>query len=228
MSPYTAISAGSMATPKVEPKRNRRARELSLTVAATKLFARRGFEATTTREIAIEAGCSEGLIHRYFGGKDGLLVSIVRDRASQEAGDFGHTAWPAATIEEELAQLVDWEMERAWSDREFLKVVVRQSIVDSEFSKSIRSIVLKEKGNAIQERLKRFPEGRDLPEEELEALAHFVISTGFTFGFMRPVVLRQDRIQAANTASLIVKMLGRSLASHSFSLDTFQPLPSLT
>jgi TetR/AcrR family transcriptional regulator, regulator of cefoperazone and chloramphenicol sensitivity len=217
-----------MAISKIEPKRNRRARELSLTAAATKLFASKGFEATTTREIAVDAGCSEGLIHRYFGGKDGLLLAIVRDRASHEAEDFRHTAWPAATIEEELVQLVEWEMERAWSDREFLKVVLRQSIVDNEFSKSIRNIVLKEKSNVIQERMRRFREGRDLPAEELEALAHFVISTAFMFGFMRPVVLRQDRTHAAHTASLIVKLLGRSLASSSFSLATFESLPSVT
>jgi AcrR family transcriptional regulator len=217
-----------MSTPKLQPRRNRRARELSLTAAATRLFASRGFEATTTREIAIAAGCSEGLIHRYFGGKDGLLLAIVRDRASQEAQDFGHTAWPAATIEEELVQLVDWEMERAWSDREFLKVVLRHSIVNNEFSKSVHNIVLKEKRNVVQERLKRFPEGRYLPADELEALAHFVISTAFVFGFVRPVVLRQDRTQAANTANIIVRMLGRSLASSSFSLAAFESLPSLT
>lgn len=217
-----------MATPKVEPKRNRRARELSLTTAAIKLFASRGFEGTTTREIAVEAGCSEGLIHRYFGSKDGLLLAIIRDRASQEAQGFVHGAWPAATFEEELVQLVEWEMEQAWADRAFLKVVLRQSIVDNNFSKSVNSIVLQEKGDAIQERLKRFPEGRDLPKAELEALAHFVVSTGFMFGFMRPVVLHQNRTQAANTANQIVRMLGRSLASSSFVLDTFESLPSLT
>jgi AcrR family transcriptional regulator len=214
--------------PKVEQKRDRRARELSLTAAATKLFASKGFEATTTREIAIEAGCSEGLIHRYFGGKDGLLVGIVRNRASRDAENFWQGTWLSTSIEDELAQLVEWEMEQAWRDREFLKVVLRHAIVDISFSKSVSSIVLQEKGNVIQDRLKRFREARDLPVLELEALAHFVISTGFMFGFVRPVILRQERTHAAATANQIVRMLGRSLASSSFSLDTFESLPFLS
>jgi TetR/AcrR family transcriptional regulator, regulator of cefoperazone and chloramphenicol sensitivity len=212
----------------MEQRRDRGAREVSLIIAASKLFASKGFEATKTREIAIEAGCSEGLIHRYFGGKDGLLLAIVRHHVSHEAVDFENDAWRAATVEDELIQLVDWELERAWRDREFLKVVLRQAVIDSSFSKAINTIVLSKKRELIEDRLTRFPECRDLPKGELEALAHFVITTGFVFGFMRPVVLRQDRAQAALTANNIARMLGRSLASNSFSLEAFQSLPSLT
>ena len=64
--------------------RNRRAREQALIEAASKLFASRGFEATTTREIAAKAGCAEGLIHRYFQSKAGLLLAIIQARVSQE------------------------------------------------------------------------------------------------------------------------------------------------
>ena len=57
--------------------RNRESREAALLSAAGKLFAARGYEATTTREIAACAGCAEGLISRYFRGKAGLLRALI-------------------------------------------------------------------------------------------------------------------------------------------------------
>jgi AcrR family transcriptional regulator len=65
-------------------KRNRSGRERQLIPSATRLFASRGYDATTTREIAALAGCAEGLIHRYFKGKAGLLFALIRYRVSQD------------------------------------------------------------------------------------------------------------------------------------------------
>lgn len=47
--------------------------------AARKLFEQRGFEATTTREIAAEADIGAGTLFLYAGSKEDLLVMIFRD-----------------------------------------------------------------------------------------------------------------------------------------------------
>ena len=44
---------------------------------ASELFSKNGFEATSTRLIAIKAGVSEGLIFRHFNNKDGLLNVLL-------------------------------------------------------------------------------------------------------------------------------------------------------
>ena len=41
--------------------------------------------ATTTRAIAARAGCSEGLIQNYFGGKEGLLMAVMHAGADEQA-----------------------------------------------------------------------------------------------------------------------------------------------
>jgi len=63
-------------------------RSEALIDSATRAFARNGFEAATTRQIAAEAGCSEGLIHRYFGGKAGLLDAVLGDVADSVVGSL--------------------------------------------------------------------------------------------------------------------------------------------
>jgi AcrR family transcriptional regulator len=45
--------------------------------AARRLFAARGFELTSIRAIAAEAGVNQGLIMTYFGGKEALFMEAV-------------------------------------------------------------------------------------------------------------------------------------------------------
>ena len=47
---------------------------------ALSLFAAQGFDATSTRQIAKEAGIAEGLIFHYFPTKASLLTAILEDR----------------------------------------------------------------------------------------------------------------------------------------------------
>src|SRR5437588_6206998 len=116
--------------PAVKRKRNRTAREEALVAAASKLFASRGYVSSTTREIAAAAGCAEGLIHRYFGGKAGLLSALIEERAFEEVVDLDEELRPASRLEDEFAQIVDWEIDRIWQDREVLKVLIPRSLVD--------------------------------------------------------------------------------------------------
>ena len=48
-----------------------------LIAAARMMFSRQGFERTTVREIAGEAGVNPALINRYFGGKEQLFAEAV-------------------------------------------------------------------------------------------------------------------------------------------------------
>ncbi|WP_048649244.1 CerR family C-terminal domain-containing protein [Nitratireductor soli] len=49
----------------------------SLVLAALKLFGEKGFEGTTTREIATEAKANIGSISYHFGGKEGLRTACA-------------------------------------------------------------------------------------------------------------------------------------------------------
>ncbi len=47
--------------------------------AAQKLFARKGFDATTTKDLARRAGVAEGTIFRYFPSKKTILIELATD-----------------------------------------------------------------------------------------------------------------------------------------------------
>ncbi|ERN42568.1 transcriptional regulator [Rubidibacter lacunae KORDI 51-2] len=59
-------------TPK--PEETTRSRILK---AAQRLFARKGYEATTTRDLAAEAGVAEGTLFRHFTNKKAILIEVA-------------------------------------------------------------------------------------------------------------------------------------------------------
>lgn len=52
-------------------------RKAQILDAAARVFARKGYERATTREIAAEADVSEGNIYNYFASKRDLLLNLV-------------------------------------------------------------------------------------------------------------------------------------------------------
>ncbi|MGW2374551.1 MULTISPECIES: TetR/AcrR family transcriptional regulator [Kitasatospora] len=76
------------------PRRRDAARSRELLIrAALELFAERGFDRTTTREIGERAGVDPALIARYFGGKTQLYLATVRLELGDEV--------PADLLDEE-------------------------------------------------------------------------------------------------------------------------------
>ncbi|MEV0071979.1 MULTISPECIES: TetR/AcrR family transcriptional regulator [unclassified Amycolatopsis] len=58
-------------------KRDAAATKAALLDAAEQLFAERGFDRTTVRDIAGRAGANQALLFRYFGSKEALFESVM-------------------------------------------------------------------------------------------------------------------------------------------------------
>lgn len=188
------------------------AKRESLIVAATKLFARRGYEATRTAEIAARAGCAEGLIHRYFGGKKGLLLALIQQRVSKEVVELTDQLPIAPTLEEEVLQLVEWEVRNMWHDQDFLRVIISRALVEPHVGKVLSQAGLSRHVPAFVQRLKHFKQRHPLSDEEMEGLAQSIKTIGLVFGFMRPVLLQQDRRTAGKMATTIAKIMLRGVS----------------
>lgn len=75
--------------------------------AAYKVLAEKGYDATTLREISRAAQTAPGLIHYYFGGKDQLLVEVLKtmsDRYTQATADLSRRVTPDQFLEAALFQ----------------------------------------------------------------------------------------------------------------------------
>jgi TetR/AcrR family transcriptional regulator, cholesterol catabolism regulator len=67
-------------TTRHDPAGTLRARILT---EAARLFAERGFAATSVREIALAAGCTKPALYYHFGGKEQLFVRAIRHETEE-------------------------------------------------------------------------------------------------------------------------------------------------
>jgi AcrR family transcriptional regulator len=201
------------ATTAVDParRRDRAARKQSLIVAATKLFARHGYEATTTREIAARAGCSEGLIHRYFKGKEGLLLAVMSSHISWRLLELTERLPLSASLEEEIRQLVSWEVDRMWEDRDFLRLTVQRAMLDPKIARYARLVGPTRLAKTIAKRLRHHQDQCVLDDDDIEAASNAISALCFVFGFMRPAVLGYHQKETQRMAMNIAKLIARGL-----------------
>jgi AcrR family transcriptional regulator len=68
--------------------RGEQAVRASLIDAATELFAERGPGSVSVRQIAEAAGVNHGLVHHYFGSKDGLVTAVLDELSAQAAAEL--------------------------------------------------------------------------------------------------------------------------------------------
>jgi AcrR family transcriptional regulator len=71
----------------------------SLVAAATELFAARGPDGVSLREIAAHAGLNYGLIHQYVGSKDDLLRVVIAHSTQTTAARFAEAAGVSEALE---------------------------------------------------------------------------------------------------------------------------------
>ncbi len=175
-------------------KRDKLLRQSALIEAANAVFAEHGYDGATTRQIAERAGCSEGLIHRYFSGKRGLLLAILDSKAANIVAEFESALPDCPTIPEEIEQLLLWHLDVMWERRDFMRVAVSQATIDPETGRIIGSGINKRRVDLIIEKLLRHQTaGHIRPDVDLEAVAHSVAGLGFAIGFVFRVCFDEER-----------------------------------
>jgi AcrR family transcriptional regulator len=112
------------------PRRSRQAERKEetrreLITAATKLFAERGFHATSLEQIARDAGYTTGAIYFHFGGKDELFIAAFESYALTRVGEvteiYEQTSGP---LPRKARAFADHWMARQAADPRFMVVAL--------------------------------------------------------------------------------------------------------
>jgi len=159
--------------------------------AAKELFARQGFEGTTTRQIAQAARVNEAIIFRHFASKEDLYWAVI-DRESELAG------WQPALRR---------QLSSGASDREILTGIAEDILVrraqDSSLSRLLLFSALEN-----QERSQRFFQTHVV--EYYEAIAKYIckrIEDG-VFRAMNPLLAARSFVGMIVYHSLIQEIYG--------------------
>ncbi len=106
-------------------------RRAEILEAATAVFARRGYHQARTKQIADEAGLSEGLIYHYFGSKRQLLLAII-DRITTESIPQVYEKPESSDLASLALAFLRDRLDMLKRNQQLLKVVLPELINDEE------------------------------------------------------------------------------------------------
>jgi AcrR family transcriptional regulator len=119
----------------------RKQREAQILDAATRVFASKGYRAATTREIAAEAGVSEGTIYNYFDSKYDLLIAMSKRLALESLGQLDELP-PQEDVRAYVTALVRDRFELLTRNMDLIRALMPEVLVDEELRQAYVEQVL--------------------------------------------------------------------------------------
>ena len=167
-------------------QRNRRATEDKLIAAAVGEFAEKGYENATTRVIAKRASCSEALIQRYFDGKEGLLLAVLKQNESNFGMDFARPLCLSIAIE--AREMLTSAIAQLASRSETMRIVLSRVLLDSSFRSDFNRISIRWQIRiGLEARLARYALAGMLdPTLDLGVTTEYLMSLMFQLGLVHP------------------------------------------
>jgi AcrR family transcriptional regulator len=192
-------AAPARRAPETKRRRDKEGSKQALLQAAVEIFATRGYDAATTREVAQKAGVAEGLIHRYYESKAGLLLAVLTDFQEEQMKCAMDLPPPSGGIEEEILAHFEHAFKDLCVRSDFARVVISRCIVDPAMAKQMRKFLFEQKMPVTMERLKVLQrDGKLDPGADLQALAYLIHSTCFSMVFLGHITfgLPEERVRA--------------------------------
>lgn len=200
--------------PKGGRRRDREATARALLEAAGQVFAERGYDAATTREVAQAAGVNEQLIQRYFGGKAGLLMALIERFGEQEATCCSQP--PGGSVEGEIEGFLRHQLAHASAVGDVSKVALQRALCDPDAAREIGRLFTGSRVPLLQRRLEAL-RARGLIDgsADLEAAAIALSSLSLGLAFVEQLVFGADCARLQRVARHVARVYAAGLAPRS-------------
>lgn len=155
--------------------------------AALHLFAEQGFAATTTKQIAEQAGIREGLLYHYFPSKLGILNAVVTRRhtfvGEMLSSVEGAEGLPAGDV---MRSVGDMLIQTFGREVELARIILGEAQVNAEVHAAFREMI-----DSVTGRLARYLERRIQAGELRADLSPHAAATGLLGGLMMFFLVHQ-------------------------------------
>lgn len=120
-------------------------RSAQIASIAAKLFAKKGFDGVTTREIAKKAGVNEAILYRHFPTKDALYTEIINQKINVKVEEFDLVALKAGDDAEVFRSVARYFLRQVEKDNTFLRLMLYSALEDH----ALASVFLRERTNVL-------------------------------------------------------------------------------
>lgn len=191
-------------------------KQIQILDVAERLFAERGFDGASVRDIALEAGVNLAMISYYFGSKEKLLQAVFSYRISASRLVLEHLLSDKEMHPlEKIDALVEGMVERMTTHKTFHRVMMRAQLAGDNVE--VDKLILETKQKNLELVAKIIAEGqrKKVFVKDIDAgmLMMTVIGTIYQSA-TSPVYLRTADIAAAEKAADASELIKKKLKTH--------------
>lgn len=129
-------------------------------LSALRCFSQKGFAATSLREVSEEAGTTKPMIYYYFGSKEGLYASIVRQILEEMAAGIRSRLPASAPLEDRVIAYCERYLDYFLQQEDIIALVLREvfglgGVPMAEFSQGLGDRVRQPLDEMLQEGMEK-------------------------------------------------------------------------
>ena len=158
-------------------------REAQILDAATKVFASKGFRAATTREIAAEAGVSEGTIYNYFDSKYDLLIAMSQRLALESLQQLDDLP-PEEDVRAYITALVTDRFDLLVKHIDLIRALMPEVLVDDDLRQAYVEQVLSPALSYLGQYIESRTEAGVFREMKPDIVGRAMIGAVMSFGYL--------------------------------------------
>jgi len=158
-------------------------REAQILDAAARVFARKGYQRATTKEIASEAGVAEGTIYNYFDSKRDLLIAM----ASRLALESLHELNSLPSMEDVNAYvlaLVTNRFDLLLKNIDLVRALMPEVLVDDDLRQAYMDEVLTPATSYLGDYIDGRIQAGSFRKVKTDVVAQTMIGAVMSFGFL--------------------------------------------
>ena len=172
------------------------ARRNQILDAATKIFAEKGFHATTIKDIAREAGIADGTIYIYFENKMALMLGILDRMNESERREADFSQFTEGDLRGSMKAYIRHRLAVLKADNfEIFKVVISEILVNKELRDLYYRKII-EPTNLLAERYFEHWTGQGIIKHGNAGLATRAIS-GMVVGIILQYIIGDKTLESA-------------------------------
>jgi AcrR family transcriptional regulator len=169
--------------------------EAEVIAAAVKLFAERGFEGTTMREVAVRSGIHEPTLYRHYPSKDALFDAAILSKFDEELlAVFAGPTTPVPTEEDGLVPVFEPVLDFFSRYRRIVLVVVERCMYANDTESDVVKRVVGQAETLIDTTAPMIEEyvtqHTAATKEEAPAIASLMLSLALGLAFLEPMLPR--------------------------------------
>jgi AcrR family transcriptional regulator len=151
--------------------------------AAAKVFASKGYQRATTKEIASEAGVAEGTIYNYFDSKRDLLIAMASRLALDSLHEMDSLP-PREDVKAYVLALVTNRFDLLLKNIDLVRALMPEVLVDDDLRQAYMDEVLTPATSYLGDYIESRTRAGAFRKVKTDVVARTMIGAVMSFGFL--------------------------------------------